>query len=151
MIDRDRLKLLFGPYKPPRCRRGDVVFCDVRGEVVVRGMSSGRIAWPVTRLKRSRALLIVFAGLAEAIRRESNQAVAFWWGIDKQTVSKYRKILGVPLMTEGTCRLHRDIADEVFTDEVRTRAVAAASPLPPAMKTRSGTIRPASAACRAFR
>ena len=68
MTERDRFKLLFGPYRPPYVRKGEVVFCDVRGEVVVRGMSSGRIAWPVTRLKRSRLLLIVFAGLAEAIR-----------------------------------------------------------------------------------
>jgi hypothetical protein len=127
MTDRDRFKLLSGPYRALRCRKGDVVFCDVRGEVVVRGMSAGRIPWTVTRLKRSRPLLIVFAGLAEAIRRESNQAVAFWRGIDKQTVSKYRKVLGVPLMREGTCRLHRDIADEVFTEEVRARAVAAAN------------------------
>jgi hypothetical protein len=127
MNDRDRYRLLFGPYRAPYVRKGEVVFCDVRGEVVVRGIFAGRIPWPVTRLKSSRPLLIVFAGLAEAIRRESNQAVAFWWGIDKQTVSKYRKALGVPLTTEGTRRLHRDIAGEVFTEEVRARAVAAAN------------------------
>jgi hypothetical protein len=127
MNDRDRYRLLFGPYRAPYVRKGDVVFCELRGEAVVCGMSGGRIAWPVARHKRGKPFLIVFAGLAEAIRRESNQAVALWWGIDKQTVSKYRKILGVPLATEGTSRLHRDIADEVFTEEVRARAVAAAN------------------------
>jgi hypothetical protein len=127
MTDRDRFRLLFGPYGAPYVRKGDVVFCELRGEVVMCGMSGGRIAWPMARHKRGKPFLIVFAGLAEAIRRESNQAVANWWGIDPQTVSKYRKALGVPRKTEGTSRLHQNNAAEVFTEEVRARAVAAAN------------------------
>src|SRR5271163_586290 len=33
MDDSDRLKLLHGPYKPPRCRIGQKLFCELRGWV----------------------------------------------------------------------------------------------------------------------
>jgi hypothetical protein len=127
MNDRDRFRLLFGPYRAPYVRKGDVVFCELRGEAVVCGMSGGRIPWPVARHKRGKPFLIVFAGLAEAIRRESNQAVAFWWSIDKQTVSKYRKALGVPRKTEGSSRLHRDAFLESVPPEARERGIRNAS------------------------
>jgi len=127
MTDADRFKLLYGPYRAPRVRKGDVVFCDVRGEVVVCGMSSGPIPWPVTRHKRGRPFLIVCAGLAEAVRRESNQAVAFWWGIKPQTVTAYRKALGVPRKTEGSSRLYRDAFLESVPPEARERGIRNAS------------------------
>src|SRR5262249_6630757 len=53
---------------------------------------------------RSRALA-VYADLAKAVRRESVTAVSYWWGVSDQTVTKWRKEMGVGPMTEGTTRL----------------------------------------------
>jgi hypothetical protein len=43
----DRHRLLFGPYRTPVFKYGDVVICDVRGQVEIVGLSAGRIPWPV--------------------------------------------------------------------------------------------------------
>jgi hypothetical protein len=92
MTDADRFKLLFGPYHPTHLRNGDGVFCELRGQVVVRGMSAGRIPWPTTTWphRRGAPVLIVCAGLAEALRREFGIAVCHWWNLSPGTVSKYR-------------------------------------------------------------
>jgi hypothetical protein len=45
--DPDRVKLLNGPYRPPRLRGGRGAFCQYRGRaVVVTGRSDGRLPWP---------------------------------------------------------------------------------------------------------
>ena len=47
MPDPDKVRLLFGPYKPPPLKRGDVAFCYIRDyPVVVIGWSDARIPWP---------------------------------------------------------------------------------------------------------
>src|SRR5439155_9305742 len=87
MTDADRVKLLFGRYRSPRFRLGRVVTDEARNrDVVIVGISDGRIPWPVGQPKGSRARsLIVFDALADAVRRESNQAVCHWRGITPQT------------------------------------------------------------------
>jgi hypothetical protein len=103
MTDADRYRLL-GTYKTPRFRYGDPVFCEVRGEVVLVGLSAGRIPWPMGRRGSARSLA-VFGDLAEAVQLESATAICHWWGVTAQTVSKWRKALGVGPVTEGTHRL----------------------------------------------
>jgi hypothetical protein len=49
------------------------------GAVEVVGFTTGPIPWPLAGTKR-RPALIVDANLARAVRRESEQAVAQWWG-----------------------------------------------------------------------
>jgi hypothetical protein len=50
MTGRDRVRLLFGPYRPPALRRGDRATCLLRdGDVVITGWSGGRIPWPRCR------------------------------------------------------------------------------------------------------
>jgi hypothetical protein len=50
MIDSERLKLLYGPYLPPKCRTGDNLLCEYRDRgVTVRGATGGRIQWPCAR------------------------------------------------------------------------------------------------------
>jgi len=49
-------RLLFGPYRPPRCRLGRILKCEVRGEVIVCGMTDARIPWPVGKRGRARSL-----------------------------------------------------------------------------------------------
>jgi hypothetical protein len=88
----------------------------------------------------------VYKGLAKAIRRESTQAVCHWWGITPQTVSKWRKSLGVGIATQGTSRLHSEYTKEPWAvqawakahskarDPERRRKIAAAKrgkPRPP--------------------
>jgi hypothetical protein len=78
MRDADRSRLLFGPYRTPRCRVGQRVRCLARGAVTVHALTDAPIPWPVG--KRGRALSLVLCGdLARAVRRESVVAVAHWW------------------------------------------------------------------------
>ena len=110
MDDAERFRLL-GTYPTPRFRYGRKVVCEVRGEVIVAGMTDAPIPWPIGKRGRGRSL-IVFKGLARAVRQESNQAVAYWWGVDPQTVSKWRRLLGVDRATPGTSRLHRETIEQ---------------------------------------
>jgi hypothetical protein len=77
MNDADRFKLLFGPYRTPRFRYGKVVFCEVRGEVTICGLSDAPIPWPIGKCGRAKSL-VVYGHHADAVRRESNVAVAHW-------------------------------------------------------------------------
>jgi hypothetical protein len=109
MNDADRFRLHFGPYKTPIFKYGDVVICDVRGEVELVGLTGGLIPWPIGKRGRHKAIA-VFGALSEAIRRESGVAVAHHWGIDGQTVTVWRRALGVGATTEGTSRLRSEQA-----------------------------------------
>jgi hypothetical protein len=104
VTDADRFRLLFGPYRTPRLRYGKAVFCEVRGEVTICGLSDALIPWPVGKRGRAKSL-VVYGDLAEAVRRESNQAVCHWWGVTPQTVTKWRGALDVGPVTAGTSRL----------------------------------------------
>ena len=77
MYDHERFALHFGPYHTPPFDYGDVVMDEVRGEVTVVKLSAAKIPWPIGKLRQGRSL-IVYGGLADAIRRESNQAVCHW-------------------------------------------------------------------------
>jgi hypothetical protein len=105
----DRLRLLFGPYCTPRFSYGKPVFCEARGWVKIVGLKDGPIPWPYGRRPsvKSKAL-ILYADLARAVRRESAQAIAAWWGVGMYTVWKWRKALGVPKFNEGTRQVKRD-------------------------------------------
>jgi hypothetical protein len=102
---------LLGRYRAPRFRYGRVVRCEVRGGVEVVGLHEAPIPWPVGKKGRAKSL-VVFKDLARAVRRESEVAVAHHWGVDKQTVRKWRKALGVGRVTEGTSRRLSDHARE---------------------------------------
>ena len=49
MNDKDRYKLYFGPYYPPKVRRGQRLVDEIRGTVVVGGYSDGKIVWPYVK------------------------------------------------------------------------------------------------------
>jgi hypothetical protein len=95
------------------------------------GLSSGPIPWPIARRPgkgghtRAQALAI-YGDLAKAIRRESAQAVARWWAVTPQTVTVWRKALGVVDDTEGTAGLRQAHAQEPAFAEARQRAHAKA-------------------------
>ena len=107
MNDSDRFKLYFGPYKTPRFKYGQRVWCEYRGWMKVVGLSDGKIQWPIGRLVTAptgRDSLIIYQGLKRAIERESNQGVAHWWGVSMTTVTRWRGALSVKRNTPGTVR-----------------------------------------------
>src|SRR5262249_25748380 len=115
MTDEERFKLLFGPYKTPVFRYGDSAFCERRGNVTLCGLTDAPIPWPIGKGRTKRTwprAIVLFGDLAEAVRRESALAVAYWWGVKPQTVTVWRNALGVGPMTEGTLRLHHDYFQE---------------------------------------
>src|SRR4051794_26521332 len=107
MNPKDRVKLRFGPYPAPRFSYGDVVFCERVGEVILCGLSSGRIPWPLCRCGKVKAIALV-GKLVDAVREESALAVQYWWGVGPSTVWKWRKALGVGAHNRGTRALQRD-------------------------------------------
>src|SRR4051812_10029231 len=110
MDDTDRFRLL-GKYRTPVFQYGEGGICSVRGQVEVVGLSGGPIPWPVGKRDRAKSL-VVAGGLEDAIRRESAQAVCYWWGVSPWVVWQWRKALGVGANTEGTRRLRHDYALE---------------------------------------
>jgi hypothetical protein len=110
MTNRERVKLLFGPYRAPLLKRGDRATCLFRDcTVVVTGWTDARIPWP-----RCRALgstgggsgLLVEEELARAVRHESAAAVMYWWRASATAVHNWRMALGVGRTdNEGTARL----------------------------------------------
>jgi hypothetical protein len=116
MREPDRVKVLHGPYRPPRLRKGDRAICLLRDcDVVVTGWTDARIPWP-----RCRALdgpgrgsgILLDEELARAVRHESAAAVCYWWGISEGVVWRRRKALGVTRTScEGTRRLTQAAAE----------------------------------------
>jgi hypothetical protein len=122
MRDADRFRLL-GKYRTPRVRVGRFVRCLIRGEIEVVGFTDAPIPWPLGRTSR-RPAIIVYAGLARAIRRESAQAVGYWWGVGMDRVWKWRKALGVGATTEGTSRLRSAYCAEPWFEAARAKSAA---------------------------
>jgi hypothetical protein len=144
MNDLDRYKLLYGPYQAPPCRLGKKLRCKIRGWVTFRCIKVTRIPWPQTIVHNNRTIILT-GDLVKAVRRESEIAVAYWWGVTPQTVTVWRKALGVGRATEGSTRLWQMNVAEVMTPEVRRRAAAgAASPEACAKKSAALRGRPAS-------
>jgi hypothetical protein len=72
--ERERLKLLHGPYTAPPLQRGDRAVCLFRdAEVVITGWSDATVPWPRCRLRGTRggSGLLVDEELARAVRHES--------------------------------------------------------------------------------
>jgi hypothetical protein len=116
--DDDHVKLLSGPYKPPRVQVGERVECLFRdADVVVYGWSEALIPWPLCCRRTGRRVggkgLLVDEELARAVRRESAAAVQHWWGVSRSTVLKWRKALGADRNNNpGTRRLVRAAVEE---------------------------------------
>ena len=122
---------LLGNYRTPVFDYGSTAFCEVRGECEIVGLSSGPIPWPIGRRgqqPRTR-FLILYSGLVEAVKREAVSTVAYWWGVSPQTVTTWRKALGVAgTMNEGTLDRRREGHTEILA-RARQKAVAKARDL----------------------
>ena len=71
MTDDDRYRLLFGPYRTPCFRNGDVVICKRIGDAVITGLSDGPIPWPIAK-RVGRGLkshsILLYGDLVRAVR-----------------------------------------------------------------------------------
>jgi hypothetical protein len=123
MNDAERFRQL-GKYRTPGFRIGRTALCQVRGEMVITGMTDAPIPWPIGKHGAGRHSLIVYKGLAKAVRRESELAVCYWWGVKPSTVRKWRRALGVGIVTEGTSRLFRDYTKEPWLSRRSPRHTA---------------------------
>ena len=125
MRERDRVRLLFGPYRPPPLKRGDRTHCHYRDIlVIITSWSSAPIPWP-----RCRALdspgggsgLLVDEELARAVRNESATAVMHWWGASQRAVWAWRKALGVGRIDSAGSRRLIQAAAEQGAEAIRAR------------------------------
>lgn len=123
ITEKERTKLLFGPYEPPRCKRGSFLTCVLRGKVKVGGYSDAEIPWPVVWKTKS---LILCGDLMEAVRRESAWGVMHHWGVCRKVVQKWRRALGVEKYPVGSRLLQRRNAMENMTPTRVRRMVEAA-------------------------
>lgn len=129
MRDSERFRLRYGPYRTPRFRYGIVVQDEVRGDVRIVTLSDARIPWPRGRRVGSQDTnrgLVVYGALLKALRLESNQAVAYWWGVTGQTVTAWRNALGIKRPTPGEIELRRAHFDEPWGHAARKKALAKA-------------------------
>lgn len=122
MLDRQRFKLRFGPYRTPTFKYGAKVMDEIRGEVEIVGLHDGPIAWPIGKVGRSRAL-ILYGDLAKAVRQEANIVVQHWWGVKHSTVQKWRRALRVEYTNAGTRELRREHFNEPWGHRARKLAL----------------------------
>jgi hypothetical protein len=129
---RDKAKTkLHGRYGTPRFRIGAKVTCEVRGELKIVGVTDAPIPWPLGAGPRGGAKSLVVSGdLVRAIRRESVYALCHWFGVNFQTVTKWRKALGVPQLNFGTRKLwEANAAAGYFWQGVKASKANSSDPL----------------------
>ena len=101
---------LLGEYQTPVFQVGNVVECAVRGSVKIVGVTAGPIPWHTAKQingrKSATPAIVLYDCLIDAVQNESNQAICHWWGVTGQTVSQWRKALGIGRSNPGTSRLH---------------------------------------------
>jgi hypothetical protein len=86
-------------------------------------MSDAPVPWPLCRSGKWR-VPVVYRGLARAVRRESELAVAHGWGVGVWSVWQWRKALAVGPATAGTSRLRREHFAEPWANAARAKAHA---------------------------
>jgi hypothetical protein len=110
-------QLRFGPYLAPVVVPGTIVECEVRGLVTVAGTSTGPLRWPIGR-KDERDELIVFKGLARAVRQETPAAIAAAFGVSRQIAEQWRSACRAPRHRKKQTRKSLPIAWKPSDDEI---------------------------------
>jgi RNA polymerase sigma-70 factor, ECF subfamily len=72
MDDAERFRLL-DKYRTSCFRIGGTVVCEVRGQVVITGMTDALIPWPIAKGGRRRHSLIVYKDLVETLQLGANR------------------------------------------------------------------------------
>jgi hypothetical protein len=112
----DRHLLLYGPYRPPRLRKGHRTTCLLRDcDVVITSWTAARIPWPRCRALHHRggSGLLMTDELARAVRCESSLAIQHWFGVSDHAVWNWRRALGVGMWEpEGSRGLHQRLSEK---------------------------------------
>jgi hypothetical protein len=99
---------------------------DIHGELEIVGLHAGPIPWPIGKRGHIRAI-ILYSDLAKAVRLEAGVAIQRWWGVNANTVNKWRRALGVVgQTTAGTTELRREHFDQPWGHRARGLAWAKA-------------------------
>ncbi len=128
MPTRQQIKLHFGPYRTPRFRYGSIIYDEKRGDVRIVALSNSRIPWPIGKRGFGRSL-VLYQGLARAVRQESATAVSYWWGISRQAVWRLRRALDVPANNPGTAKLRTSYGHAPWMEHARRNSHARAGEL----------------------
>jgi hypothetical protein len=116
MLDEQNRLGLLRPYRSPTVQLGDYLDCARFGRRRVTGFTQARIPWP-----RSGHSLILCGDLIEAVRRESELAIAHAWGVSVVIVWRWRKALGIGRITPGTRRLYEEYYPHKITEAAREK------------------------------
>jgi hypothetical protein len=105
---------LIGTYAPPAVKRGERVTCLFRDrDCVVTSWTNASIPWPRVQPceQRGGSGLWVNEILARAIRTESAEGIAYWFGVSSGVVWRWRKAFGVSgtATTPGSKKAHRRV------------------------------------------
>src|ERR1700722_17200632 len=114
---------LLGSYRTPRCKPGQVFPCVINGDREVTGITDAPIPWPYNVPRAAVRQLLVSGDLERAIRTESNQAVAYYFGVSRWQVDDWRRRLQVPRMNPGTAQLWKELAPARLGDPRKYRPV----------------------------
>jgi DNA-binding XRE family transcriptional regulator len=97
---------------------GQTLWCVLRGRVRVCGWGQGRVRWPLGRAGHGgKGAYIVTPELARALRVESAAAIRYWWGVGSNTVTHWRRRLGVEQFNEGTLKLYSQWKETKLPDQ----------------------------------
>jgi hypothetical protein len=114
-------QLLANPYRPPRLKVGERTYCEHHGaDVEVAGTTDAPIRWPACAGLTGGLLPILTGDLTRAVRVESAAAVAYWWGVSRSTVTRWRAALGIGRMNQGTLAVWSALAGERLSPEARS-------------------------------
>jgi transposase-like protein len=119
MTESTSIILRFGPYSLPQGYGvGDTIECTYRGrEVVIAAITNAPVQWFSIR-KTGKPFVILCGDLIRAVQTESETAIAHNWGVNKDTVRKWRRALNVGRMTVGTTQVFRTLFESRIPEEV---------------------------------
>lgn len=118
----DTHTLVGAPYRPPRVRLGDAMFCEWCGEVIVTGfMGRDPLRWPCHTHRRRYVQPIVCGDLVRAVETEATTTVAYWWQVSRHVVLAWRRVCGVSGDTPGSAFRRRE---NTFLPRERARGSA---------------------------
>ena len=111
--------LRFGPYSMPHGYGvGDTIPCEYRGrDVVIAAITDSPVQWFKIR-KDGKPFVILCGDLIRAVQTESEAAIAQHWGVNKETVRKWRRALNVGRMTNGNKLIFRNLFQSRVTPEM---------------------------------
>ena len=105
-----------------RVRKGDTLYCDRFGEVIVVGFTEN--GWPCS-LHRGRLFLVLCDQLVKDVQQESVTDVTNRYGVSRRTVWLWRRCLGIGRTNPGTKKMRAKLAKRVFTPERRLKSAKA--------------------------